>query len=156
MTDHIHLIAKQLTHIQRMREYLSYSTERIQKILPIADWQTVSFEQHEILAAFRVRFSEFQEHLGKTLRAIAIEEEVDVERFGSVLAFMEKLKVIDSSDRWKLIRELRNAVNHEYEENNDRLIQFFTELVKAVPELLETHDRLVKFCRDAYNIGNHT
>ena len=42
-----------------------------------------------MLAAFRVRFSEFQEHLGKAMRAIAIEEEVEVERFGSVLAFME-------------------------------------------------------------------
>lgn len=31
-------------------------------------------EQHETLAAFRVRFSGFQEHPGKTIRAIAIEE----------------------------------------------------------------------------------
>lgn len=35
-------------------------------------------EQHETLSAFRVRFSEFQEHLGKTMRAIALEEEIEV------------------------------------------------------------------------------
>ena len=63
MTEHLRLIARQLGHLQRMREYLAYSTQR------------VSLEQHETLAAFRVRFSEFQEHLGKTMRAVAIEEQ---------------------------------------------------------------------------------
>ncbi|WP_274521506.1 hypothetical protein [Ectothiorhodospira lacustris] len=34
-------------------------------------------ENHETLAAFRVRFSDFQEHLGKTMRAVAIEEDLN-------------------------------------------------------------------------------
>lgn len=105
MTEHLRLIGRQLAHLQRMREYLAYSTRRVQRILPITNWQALSFEHHETLAAFRVRFSEFQEHLGKTMRAVAIEEEVEVERFGSVLAFMEKLAVLDSTESWKLIRE---------------------------------------------------
>ena len=135
-----------------MREYLIYSTQRAQRILPITNWRELSLEQHETLAAFRVRFSEFQEPLGKTMRAVAIEEEVEAERFGSVLAFMEKLGVLESAERWKLIRELRNAVNHEYEEDADRLTQFFTEIVKATPELFDDHQRLLDFCAKAYAI----
>ena len=152
MTEHLRLIARQLGHLQRMREYLAYSLHRVQQIFPVMNWQLLSPEQHESLAAFRVRFSEFQEHLGKTMRAVAIEEEVDVERFGSVLAFMEKLGILDSMERWKLIRELRNAVNHEYEEDEGRLAQFFTEMVKAAPELFECHQRLLDFCDDAYGV----
>lgn len=152
MTEHLRLITRHLAHLQRMREYLAYSTQRVQQILPIDDWAALSFEQHETLAAFRVRFSEFQEHLGKTMRAVAIEEEVDVERFGSVLAFMEKLGVLVSTERWKLIRELRNAVNHEYEDDTERLTQFFSELVMATPDLFECHERLVAFCVKAYAI----
>ena len=109
-------------------------------------------EQHEILAAFRIRFSEFQEHLGKTMRAIALEEEIEVDRFGSVLAFMEKLGIIETVERWKLIRELRNAVNHEYEEDAERLTQFFEEMLKVTPELLMSYQRLLNFCIDAYGI----
>ena len=86
------------------------------------------------------------------MRAVAIEEEIEVERFGSVLAFMEKLGVLESTERWKLIRELRNAVNHEYEEDTDRLTQFFTELVGAVPELFACQQRLLEFCASAYRI----
>ena len=37
------------------------------------------------------------------------------------LWFMEKLAIIETTERWKLIRELRNAVNHEYEEDAERL-----------------------------------
>src|ERR1017187_3758650 len=125
MTEHLQLIARQLTSLQRMREYLTHSIQRCEETFPVSNWRALSLEQHEMLAAFRVRFSEFQEHLGKTMRAIAIEEEVEVERFGSVLAFMEKLGVLESVERWKIIRELRKTVNHEDEEDADRLTQFF-------------------------------
>jgi hypothetical protein len=62
------------------------------------------------------------------------------------------LGVLESAERWKLIRELRNAVNHEYEEDADRLTQFFTEIVKATPELFGDHQRLLDFCAKAYSI----
>lgn len=153
MTEHLRLITKKLKHLQRMREYLAYSVERCNAIFPVSNWQALRFEQHEMLAAFRVRFSEFQEHLGKTMRAVAIEEEVEIERFGSVLAFMEKLGILESAERWKMIREIRNAINHEYEEDSARLTQFFTEMLKATPELYTSHQKLVAFCYEAYGIN---
>ncbi|MDH4199611.1 MAG: hypothetical protein OEV66_04440 [Spirochaetia bacterium] len=152
MTEHLNLIVRQLTHLQRMREYLAHSVKRCEKVFPVSNWHSLSLEQHEILAAFRIRFSEFQEHLGKTMKAVAIEEEVEVERFGSVLAFMEKLGVLESADRWKIIRELRNAVNHEYEEDADRLTQFFIEMIHATPELFDFHQKLLNFCSEAYGV----
>ena len=153
MTENLHLMARQLNHLQRMRQYLEHSYERCNGVFPVTNWQEMSMEQHEILAAFRVRFSEFQEHLGKAMRAVAIEEEVDSERFGSVLAFMEKLGVLESVDRWKIIREIRHSVNHEYEEDVVRLTQFFSAMFKATPELFACHDKLVGFCNDAYGLG---
>ena len=152
MTEHLRLIGKQLFHLQRMREYLAHSVQRCEGLFPIANWRPISLEQHEMLAAFRVRFSEFQEHLGKTMRAVAIEEEIDVERFGSVLAFMEKLGVLESVEQWKIIRELRNAVNHEYEEDAGRLTQFFMEMISATPELFVSHQKLQDFCFEAYRV----
>jgi hypothetical protein len=65
---------------------------------------------------------------------------------------MEKLGILESAERWKIIRELRNAINHEYEENANRLTQFFAETVKATPELFEHHQRLMDFCATADGI----
>jgi len=152
MTEHLRLLEKQLTHLKQMRKYLEYSEQRVRRILPVTNWRDLSLEQHETLAAFRVRFSEFQEHLGKTMRAIAIEEEVEAERFGAILAFMEKLGLIETTERWKLIRELRNAINHEYEEDAERLAQFFLETLQATPELFDYFQRLLTFCADTYGV----
>ena len=153
MTDHLNLIRVKLQHLSRMREYLAYSLAQVESVLTLKSWAALSPGQHESLAAFRVRFSEFQEQLGKTMRAIAIEDEQEVERFGSVLAFMERLKLIDSADHWKLIRELRNAVNHEYEDDAPRLAEFFELMTREVPALFDFFNRLQVHCASAYGIS---
>ena len=150
MTEQIELIRIKLEHLSRMRGYLHYSLSQVEPVLLLTDWAALSPDQHESLAAFRVRFSEFQEHLGKTMRSVAIEEEQDVERFGPVLAFMERLKVIDSADHWKLIRELRNAVNHEYEDDGARLAEFFALMAGEAPALFGYFTRLQAHCASAY------
>lgn len=133
-----------------MRGYLDYSLQQTLPLIPIQSWTNLTPEDHETLAAFRIRFGEFQEHLGKTMRAIAIEEEQKSEPYTTVLLYMEKLEIIDSAEHWKVIRELRNAVNHEYEENSERLAEFFAELTQAAPQLFAYHDKLVKFCEENY------
>lgn len=147
MSEQLRLIARRLEHLRRMRGYLEYSAARMSRILPQLGRGLAALppEDHETLAAFRIRFSEFQEHLGKTMRNIAFAEEIDTDRFGSVLAYMEKLGILDSAQRWKEIRELRNSVNHEYEDNAERIVQFFTALADALPSLLDYHRRLEAF-----------
>ena len=84
------------------------------------------------------------------MRSVAIEEEVNVDRFGSVLAFMEKMGVLYDTELWKVMRELRNDVHHQYEHDPERLFQFFNNLVENVPVLLAIHDRLKLFVASAY------
>ena len=135
-----------------MKSYLDYSLGRVEEILPIQNLSWLTPQQHESLAAFRVRFGEFQEHLGKTMRAVALEEEADADRFGSVLAFMEKIGIVDSAETWKIIRELRNSINHEYEEDSRRIARFFVELVRFAPTITNYFNNLAAYCRDAYGI----
>lgn len=158
MSEQLRLIGRKLDHLRRMRGYLDYSSRRMAQVLPKLQQKpdTLSAEDHETLAAFRIRFSEFQEHLGKAMRNVAVAEEVDTDRFGSVLAYMEKLGILDSAAHWKEIRELRNSVNHEYEENLPRTAQFFAALMDALPAMLDYHLRLVQFCRDELGLTDET
>ena len=150
MSEHIALIWKKLDHLARMREYLRYSIAQVTALLPISDWRALQADQHETLAAFRIRFSEYQEHMGKTMKAVAVEEEKASEPFTAVLLYMEKLGCIESVNRWKEICELRNAVNHEYEENPSELHEFFSQMIQAAPELLKWHEQLLRFCQANY------
>lgn len=153
MTPHLELVRSKLVHLARMRSHLSYSVTQVRQFVPVVRWLALTADQHESLAAFRVRFSEYQEHLGKTMRAVAIEEEVDVDRFGSVLAFMERLQVLDDTDHWKLIRELRNAVNHDYEDDPGKLSTFIERMLAEVAALEGYHQRLSDFCRQTYGLA---
>ena len=152
MTENLQIIQIKLVHLERMETYLRYSLSQVAMILPSQDWSLLTPDQHESLAAFRVRFSEFQEHIGKTMRAVAVEEEQDVERFGAVLAFMERLKVLDTAEHWKAIRELRNAVNHDYADDSIRLAEFFDLLMVESPVLFGYLSRLKEFCAKNYFI----
>lgn len=156
MSEQLRLIGRKLDHLRRMRSYLDYSAARMAQVMPKLrqGLQALTPEDHETLAAFRVRFGEFQEHLGKTMRSIAIEEEIGADRFGSVLAYMEKLGILDSAAHWKEIRELRNSVNHEYEEDAAKVTQFFAALVDALPAVLGYQRRLEEFCRDALGLAD--
>lgn len=151
MTEHWQLVLKKIEHLERMAGYLTWSLGQVRTFIPIRDWAALTAEQHESLAAFRIRFSEFQEHLGKAMRAVAIEEEENCEPFGAVLAFMEKLDILDSIAHWKLIRELRNAVNHEYEDNTTRLSEFFRLLAEETPTLIGYQQRLAAYCYQHYS-----
>jgi len=150
VTHHQQLILKKIEHLKRMAAYLVWSHGQIKVFVPISDWTSLSPEQHETLAAFRLRFSEFQEQIGKTMRAVAIEEEEIHEPFGAVLSFMEKLGILDSTMHWKLIRELRNAINHEYEENPERLSEFFSQLAAETAMLMGYAERLIAYCEKHY------
>ena len=109
----IKYIRLKIENLQRMRGYLQYSLQRVRAFLPAEiGWQEFSPEQHEALAAFRVRFSEFQEYSSKLMRAIAREQEQATEPFGAVLACMEKLQIVDAPESWQEIRALRNSINH--------------------------------------------
>ena len=152
MTENLQIIQTKLVHLERMEAYLRYSLSQVAKILLSQDWTLLTPDQHESLAAFRVRFSEFQEHIGTTMRAVAVEEEQDVERFGAVLAFMERLKVLDTAEHWKAIRELRNAVNHDYADDSIRLAEFFDLLMVESPVLFGYLSRLKEFCARNYFI----
>ena len=44
MNEHLRLIAKQLSHLKRMREYLAHSVERCNDIFPVLNWSSLSFE----------------------------------------------------------------------------------------------------------------
>ena len=63
---------------------------------------------------------------------------------------MGRLKVIDSAEHWKLIRELRNAVNHEYEDDGTCLAEFFELMAGETPTLIGYFARLQAHCESTY------
>jgi len=71
-------------------------------------------------------------------RAIATVELADAERLLDVLDLMEGLHLIAGTEQWVELKELRNAIVHEYE--LDGLPALQRRVYQAVPILLDTLD----------------
>jgi hypothetical protein len=147
MTPHLELISGKLRHMGRMREYLAHSHGNLlSRGIVGKTVASLTLDESEILAAFRMRFSEYQEHLGKLLRAIAQEEEVEITGFSDVLAFAEKAGIVTNADDWKKARDVRNQINHEYEENEHILAPLIAEMANCVPILFAIHVKAMAYC----------
>jgi chromatin segregation and condensation protein Rec8/ScpA/Scc1 (kleisin family) len=153
MSDNLQIIKKKLEHLARMRADVAHSIKKMPGPLEKIDQGDVSIltaDERETLSAFTIRFATYQEHMGKTMKSVAIEEESATSPFGAILALMEKLKILDSTEHWKEIRELRNAVNHEYEEDAQALHQILGQMVLAAPWLFLVHEKLALFVQTTY------
>jgi len=154
MKTHLQLIASRLTQLEKLRAYLVHATGKIEQCGMLQkNPAKYSLDDSNNLAAFRMRVSEFQEHLGKLLASIAREEEVEYSGFSDVLAFAEKAGIITSESAWKEIREVRNQINHEYEDDPDALTEIIKKMVGCVPTLLDWENGARDYCTRKFGLS---
>ncbi len=143
-----------MAQIEKMRGYLAYSHCRMQtEHIANKKLNNLSDADAEIFAAFRTRFSEYQEHLDKLLKAIALEEGTQVVGMSDVLAFAEKAGIIGSEQDWKEPRDIRNAINHEYQENAETLSLPTQRMLSLVEPLMQTQARAFNYCQNKLGVA---
>ena len=154
MKPHLQLIASRLAQLEKLHTYLVHATSKIEQCGMLQkNPAEYSLDDSNNLAAFRMRVSEFQEHLGKLLASIAREEEIAYSGFSDVLAFAEKAGIIASESAWKEIREIRNQINHEYEDDPDALTEIVKRMVACIPALLEWETGARNYCAAKFGLG---
>jgi len=68
------------------------------------------------------RFTKLQDELGNnTFRFLLeyLQEDISDKPFRDILNVLQRLKIIESSDAWLSLRELRNDLTHDYPELSD-------------------------------------
>jgi hypothetical protein len=100
----------------------------------------------QALAAFNERFSKMQDTMAAAMRHSALLMGEATTPFLRVLAFFEKLRVIDSVESWQLCRAARNLGAHDYETNYDLIAEHFNELHALQPVLIPAAERLLELC----------
>lgn len=153
MNENLKILVLKLEHLDRMRRDLEYSIGKM--VTPLekirsGNVESLSDDERETIAAFNSRFSSYQEQIGKAFKSVAIEEEVASASFSSILALMEKLGIIDDTPQWGVVRALRNAVNHVYEDDADELFQALNNIIKNAPYLYHIHKQMRSFVQQTY------
>jgi len=103
------------THADR----LSTSINRLHSKIPLSsrDVETLTFDEMLLWELFVNRFSKLQDLMGAKIFKAVIDyagESTDPMTFIDRLNTLEKLGLIDNTDAWKDLREMRNHLAHEY------------------------------------------
>jgi hypothetical protein len=143
------------TSLQKCRIHLNrlqYAVSQTEKLFPLdrERYQNLNNAQIGNIDQLVFRFTKLQDELGtNTFRYLLgyLQEDIIDKPFRDILNRLEQLKIIDSSDIWLALRELRNDLAHEYpmmpEETIDKLNHLFVQL--PIPEnILITIEKMVK------------
>lgn len=107
-------------HYQALRAYKQLIDTLIEQkdIFSPDQFNALKVEERAILDAYLKRFSSMQDFLVSKLFPIILElAGISNSKMSEVLYHIEKEEIIDSFDHWIELREIRNALEHDYPEN---------------------------------------
>lgn len=135
MNHIINLINDEKQQLLKALKHLDYSYNKINKFSAHVD--SDDDENLEIWESFSARFSRVVDiFLSKFVRSYILYNDPGFK--GSLrdhINTAEKLSLIDDSNWWLGLRELRNIAAHEY--NNDDIAQLYSRLYYECPRLLQ-------------------
>lgn len=115
--------------------------------------QKKSKELFGTLAAINERFAKLQDTLGAAMRhAMGLLSEPS-ETFLKVLAFYEKVGVIESATAWQTCRSARNLAAHNYETDYGAIAEYFNTLFEMQPTLFHASREFVSYCQTTLGIA---
>lgn len=156
MTTNEKIIFERLTSslqkCQIHQQRLQYAVSQTEELFPFEreTYQILNDAQIGNIDQLVFRFTKLQDELGtNTFRYLLVylQEDIIDKPFRDILNRLEQLKIIESSDMWLALRELRNDLAHEYPLMLDETIDKLNYLYEQLPllkNILFTIERLIK------------
>lgn len=143
MSDTAVLVLREnLEGLKRSLEWLKRSNDRCLGIGVKRAYSPDEFDQFENLTSRYARTTDLI--ISKILRSI---DAVEFLEPGSVIDAAnraEKRGIVESVTRLRELKDLRNEIAHEY--TTDDLSGLFSAVLKAVPDLFDTAERILGYC----------
>lgn len=120
-----------------------YTPERYQALAP---------EQKAIFEAYLKRFSSLQDYMGNKLFPLIIEMAgITSGKMSDILVAVEREEIIDSLQEWIELREIRNALEHDYPEALQQALQELQQCVASYPKLNQYAENVLQFSKEKLN-----
>ena len=106
------------------------------------------FENVKLVDTFIFRFMKLQDFRGERLFKAFLMKTGDFRdnmSFIDILDKLEKLEIIDSTEEWVKIRQLRNKIAHEYPDEQEEIINDIKEAIKKVDYLAKVYKNIKDF-----------
>jgi len=117
-------------HVQRIEE--AYTDMKNCMPLSVEKYKNLSKDEVQDIDQYLYRFSKLQDTLGDKVFKLIIEEyvdNIDTLSFTDILNRLEKTEYLNSAKEWKYLRELRNEIAHQYDDEADEMTQAINNIV---------------------------
>ena len=114
--------------------------------LPLKESDFQEIEKIKTIDFFIYRFTKIQDRMGEKLFPIVLKELHEYKSSMSlidILHRLEKLELLESSDTWIDYRKLRNALTHEYPDNEDEMIESIALAIVVYGDLKKIYNRML-------------
>jgi hypothetical protein len=140
-------------HYKRMM----FAQNSINNIFPLSvkSYQELTEEQISYTDQLIYRFSKLQDTIGNKLFPIILEglqEDIENLPFIDILSKIEKLGLVDNSNQWLVLREIRNIVTHEYPFQLNLLIDGLNQLNEQIVVLSQIWNYIKNYTGERFDI----
>lgn len=144
------LFLEAIAEAKRNAQSLSSSLKRLAAELPFSTRSLASLDDDakDRVDAFCLRFLKLQDTLGKPVfRSLLVLELEDPENLSQldILNKIEKRGIVESVERWVLIRQIRNMITHDYPEAPEKRVEALNKAIEFSGDLLATLDKVVAY-----------
>lgn len=137
-------------HLLRLENAFTALQEQYQFPINMDDFKTILDSIQYLAYSDQIiyRFSKLQDCMGaKLFKSVLLYEGENVNK--PFLDILNRLEVIDiiNVDEWFEIRDLRNEIAHDYEDNDEIAINILNTIYKLKMDLKETLDAIAKLVK---------
>jgi hypothetical protein len=143
MTESLALIKvkKTIHECELHQKRLEHAQSKLKKLMPLSvhQYEQLTDDQIETLDQFLYRFGKLQDTIGQRLFSgilFLLEEPVKEISFLDKLNRLEQLNIIDSKEQWLSLRNMRNSLAHEYEDDVKEMCQAINLVYHSYPLLI--------------------
>jgi len=149
------VIAECEKHLKRMDS--AYT--KLSPSLPIKPETVNSLSDDEVehIDQFIYRFSKLQDAIGKKLFTTLLSvlgEDTDNKSLLDIFNRLEQLEIIEDYDTWKELRDIRNELVHEYEEDAVKNSEMLNLLLDGKFKLAKYFDDIIKYVNEKKKNNN--
>ncbi len=164
--DAIHNGVELDTKILKMQKYLNEcnkhkiriekSYAKVKEIFPLSAprYESLNDDEIEAIDQYLFRFSKLQDILGKRVfRMIVSEYEDNINEltFLDILNRLEKIGVLDDGNIWKKLRDVRNDISHQYDDEAEEMAEALNNIFAYKTELIAIFDKIEIFVNKGYS-----
>lgn len=140
-----------LRECERHQARMMTAYQHVQNLLPLQSTSYLKLKEEDIayIDQFLFRYAKLQDAMGQRLfKAILVffQEDVEAMPFLDILNRLEKLEFIASAEKWQELREIRNAIAHEYDDSPELAVQALNAVFASYQDLMDIYFGLKSVC----------